>query len=63
MQVFGPNCPLSVKVWIFIMLQYFVFTSMGLFEYLIDDVPYEVHLQLQRQEYLNERLKNVNYDK
>ena len=61
MQVF--HCSLSMKVWIFIILQYFVFTSMGLFGYLIDDIPYEVQLQLQRQDYILERLENENYDK
>ena len=52
----------SGKVWIFIGLQYFIFASMAWFEYVIDDVPFEVSLQLQRQEYICERLQDNDLD-
>jgi anoctamin-10/anoctamin-7 len=53
---------LAGKVWVFIGLQYFIFSSMALFEYLIDDIPYEVSLQLERQEYICERLEEDDFD-
>lgn len=43
------------KIWLFIGFQYFIFVAMAIFAYLVDDVPYEVTIQLQRQEYLAER--------
>jgi hypothetical protein len=30
------------RVWIFIVLQYFVFTMMALFAYVVEDIPEEV---------------------
>lgn len=42
----------ATKVWCFILLQYFIFSIMSFFEYLIDDVPKEVSIQLERQEFL-----------
>ncbi|RYY85780.1 hypothetical protein EON63_06885 [archaeon] len=30
------------KVWLFIAFQYFIIVAMGLFAYLVDDVPIEV---------------------
>lgn len=44
------------KTWLFIGFQYVVFLSMALFAYLVDDVPPYVQIQLDRQEYLAERL-------
>lgn len=42
-------------VWIFIGFQYAIFIAMGFFSFYVDDVPEDVNIQLQRQEYLVER--------
>jgi hypothetical protein len=39
-------------VWIFIGFQYAVISLMGVFAYLVDDVPEEVDIQLKRMEHL-----------
>jgi hypothetical protein len=42
-------------IWIFVGFQYFILIFMGLFAMLVDDVPPEVVIQLERQKYLAER--------
>lgn len=42
-------------VWLFIGFQYVILISMAFFAMIVDDVPGEVIIQLQRQEYLAER--------
>ena len=42
------------KIWIFIGFQYVLIVSMIFFAWLVDDVPQETQIQLERQEYLNE---------
>jgi hypothetical protein len=44
------------KAWIFIGFQYFVFSSMSIFAAVVDDIPEEVAMQLQRQSHINELL-------
>jgi hypothetical protein len=43
------------EVWLFIGFQYVIFVAMAVFSYIVDDVPEDVAIQLQRQEYLRER--------
>ena len=50
----------SVKIWLFITFQYAVFSIMSLFDYLIDDVPHEVKVQLQRQEFLVSKVVDLD---
>jgi ABC-type multidrug transport system fused ATPase/permease subunit len=42
--------------WTFIGFQYFVFMSMGIFAELVDDIPEEVQMQLDRQDHINDLL-------
>lgn len=49
-------------VWVFIGFQYFVILLMGLFAYLVDDVPEEVTIQLARQEHLKELAYGLKED-
>lgn len=49
------------RVWLFIGFQYTIFFIMGVFAYLVDDIPYKVQLQLQRRDYLNDRLQSKEY--
>jgi len=43
---------LYTRLWLFIVFQYFVFAMMGLFGYLVPDVPEEVEIQLGRQAHI-----------
>jgi hypothetical protein len=55
------------KIWISLGFQYFVFTSMQLFTWFKEEIPQEVIIQLERKQYLKDRLEglngNENYDK
>jgi len=50
----------SVKIWLFIAFQYAVFSIMSFFDYMIDDVPHEVTVQLQRQEFLVSKVVDLD---
>lgn len=43
------------EVWLFIGFQYTIFIAMAIFSYVVEDVPEDVSIQLQRQTYLRER--------
>lgn len=45
-------------VWIFIGFQYIILMFMQAFDHYIDDVPPEVLMQLERQDYLTDRADN-----
>jgi hypothetical protein len=49
--------PASTKVWLFIIFQYMIFTAMYLFSAIIDDVPEDVNIQLEREEYIQEKVR------
>lgn len=51
------------SVWLFIGFQYVIFVSMAIFSYVVDDVPEDVQIQLQRQEYLRERAEMTDEDR
>lgn len=46
----------STRVWLFIIFQYMIFTGMYLFSALIDDVPEDVSIQLEREEQIKEKV-------
>ena len=50
------------RVWIFILLQYFIFASMWLFEIMIDDIPREVTIQLERREFIKKYIVDMDLD-
>ena len=43
-------------VWMFIGFQYFVFAVMQMFDFLVDDIPAEVEIQLERQEFIIQKV-------
>lgn len=51
MQLLDAYSPWGV-VWIFIGFQYSIISLMGVFAYMVDDVPEEVDIQLKRMEHL-----------
>jgi hypothetical protein len=51
------------QVWLFIGFQYVIFIAMAIFAYLVDDVPEDVAIQLQRQEYLRERAEMTDEER
>ena len=49
----------STKVWLFVIFQYMVFTGMYMFSAIIDDVPEDVSIQLEREEQIIEKVRVV----
>lgn len=52
----------STRVWLFIIFQYMIFTGMYLFSALIDDVPEDVSIQLEREEQIKEKIIDSDAD-
>ena len=52
-----PLSPFYVaRVWFFIVFQYCIFFCMALFAYIVEDVPDDVVIQLQRREFIVTKL-------
>lgn len=47
------------KLWIFIGFQYFVFALMAIFAYIVDDQPEEVVIQLSRQDFIVDKVRQI----
>mmetsp|Transcript_32767 Transcript_32767/g.47312 ORF Transcript_32767/g.47312 Transcript_32767/m.47312 type:complete len:789 (-) Transcript_32767:186-2552(-) len=50
----------TASIWIFVSFQYFIFFSMGIFAYFVDDVPKEVEMQLLRQDHLRNLIDGID---
>merc|ERR1711988_809486 len=46
------------KCWMFIIFQYFLFGLMVIFSIIVPDVPYDVEVQLGRQQFINDKVIN-----
>jgi len=55
MTLFEDSSPEN-RLWYFILFQYFVFSSLYLFAVLVPDVPEDVQIQLERTEFLVDKI-------
>ena len=53
---------MSTRVFIFIILEHLLFFAKGFFALVVEDVPFEVELQIERQDFIKSKIINNALD-